>query len=75
MIFLTGPNRDGDIKHNFNDAVFHSTDSMVDKRALAKVSSALLPIKTIRMYHPSYFGGFNKIRKNALNAIANTVAS
>lgn len=74
VIFLTGPNRDGDIKHHFHDAVFHSIDSIVDKRALAKVSSDILPIKTIRMYHPSYFGGFNKIRKNALNAIVNTVA-
>jgi len=27
------------------------------------------------MYHPSFFGGFNKGRENALNAIVNGVAS
>lgn len=75
VIFLTGPNRDGDIKHHFSDAEFNSIDSVVDERALAKVSSESLPVQTIRMYHPSYFGGFNRVRENALNALVNTVAS
>ncbi|WP_417437873.1 hypothetical protein [Idiomarina sp.] len=75
VIFLTGPNRDGDIKHHFNDSEFHLADSTVNKRALARVSSDSLPTKTIRMYHPSYYGGFNKVRGSALNAIVNKVAS
>lgn len=75
VIFLTGPNRDGDIKHHFNDAEFNSINSKVDKRALAKVSSKSLPMRTIRLYHPSYFGGFNRVRELALNAIVNDLAS
>jgi hypothetical protein len=75
VIFLTGPNRDGDIKHHFNDAEFYSIDSVVDKRALAKVGSKFLPTQKIRMYHPTYFGGFNRVREKALSAIVNAAAS
>ncbi|WP_338353035.1 hypothetical protein [Thalassolituus oleivorans] len=75
VIFLTGPNRDGDIKHHFKDAKFTSINSKVDKRALAKVSSEFLPMRTIRMYHPSYFAGFYRVRESALKAIVNDVAS
>ncbi|MBV35636.1 MAG: hypothetical protein CMP47_09305 [Rickettsiales bacterium] len=71
VIFLTGPNRDGDIKHHFNDAEFTLLDPKSDIRKLAKVSSNFLPVRTIRMYHPSYYGGFNGIRESALGAIIN----
>src|SRR5690554_588700 len=69
VVFLTGPNRDGDIKHHFNDAEFASINSSVDKRALAKVSSEYLPLRTIRMYHSSYFGGFYKVRESAVKLV------
>ncbi|WP_417761637.1 hypothetical protein [Shewanella sp.] len=69
VIFLTGPNRDADIKHHFKDASFEEVDINVSKRAIALVKSAGLPSQTIRMYHPSYFGGFNKIRIKAIEAI------
>ncbi|WP_415901674.1 hypothetical protein ACMXYR_11385 [Neptuniibacter sp. QD29_5] len=69
VIFLTGPNRDADIKHHFEDASFEAAHSLVTKRAMAQVKSTTLPVRTIRMYHPSYFGGFNKIRGQAVDAI------
>lgn len=75
VIFLTGPNRDEDIKHHFIDAEFISINSQLGKRELAKVCSQFLPERTIRMYHPTYFGGFNRVREAALEAIVNTVAS
>ncbi len=73
VIFLTGPSRDSDILHHFKDAVFSSVTSDIKTRALAKVKSKSLPKQTIRMYHPTYFGGFNKVREHAVEEI--TVAS
>ena len=69
VIFLTGPNRDCSILHHFEDAEFISIDSEIKTRALAKVKSQFLPKNTIRIYHPSYFGGFNKLRKIAVSLI------
>ena len=69
VIFLTGPSRDSKIRHHFEDAEFISVDSTLEKRAIAKVKSQYLPEKTIRLYHPSYFGGFNKVRKKAISLI------
>ena len=66
VIFFTGPNRNGDIQHHFKDAEFSEIGTEFPRRALAKVSCTKLPDNTIRMYHPSYFGGFNKIRNAAL---------
>ena len=71
VIFLTGPNRDGDIRHHFSGANFAAIDPNIQTRALAKVSHQDLPERTIRLYHPSYFGGFNKIKKQALTGIVN----
>jgi hypothetical protein len=44
VIFLTGPNRDSDIKHHFNDAEFSSVHADIKTRGLAKVRSEFLPI-------------------------------
>lgn len=74
IIFLTGPHRDGDIKHHFSDAKFVSANTNIKTKALAKVCSEFLPERTIRMYHPSYYGGFYKVRENALKAIINPSA-
>lgn len=71
VIFLTGPNRDGDIKHHFSDAEFTAITPNVKKRELAKVSSTDLPERSIRLYHPSYFGGFNRHRKTVVDLIVN----
>lgn len=69
VIFLTGPSRDSNIKYHFEDAEFISIDSTVKTRAMAKVKSQYLPENTIRLYHPSYFGGFNKLRKRAVSLV------
>jgi len=34
-----------------------------------QVTSSLLPEKSIRLYHPSYFGGFNMLKHNAIRAL------
>ena len=73
VIFFTGPNRNGDIRHHFEDAEFSEIGAEFPCRALAKVSSSKLPENTIRMYHPSYFGGFNKIRNTALTEILTSI--
>ena len=69
VIFLTGPNRDSNIRYHFEDAEFVSVDPTIKDRAMAKVKSQYLPENTIRLYHPSYFGGFNKLRKQAVSLI------
>ena len=69
VIFMTGPSRDSRIKFHFEDAEFISVDSAIKTRALAKVKSQFLPENTIRIYHPSYFGGFNKLRRLAISLI------
>jgi hypothetical protein len=69
VIFLTGPDRDCDIKHQFKDAEFTAISPDIKTRALAKVKSKLLPDQTIRMYHPSFFGGFYKVRKYAVEEL------
>lgn len=71
VIFLTGPHRDGDIKHHFSNAEFKSVNPNIKTRALARVCHEFLPERTIRMYHPSYYGGFYKVRESGLEAITN----
>jgi hypothetical protein len=70
MIFLTGPNRDHDIKFHFSDVKFLNSDTSNTQRQLAKVSSKYLPPMSIRMYHPSFFKGFNtKLKSNAIKLL------
>jgi hypothetical protein len=70
VIFLTGPNRDGDIKFHFPDAEFLKSNSDSTKRQLAKINSTKLPSLSIRTYHPAFYKGFNKILKNnAINSL------
>jgi len=73
VIFLTGPNRDSDIKQHFQDAKFTVVDDAFDKRALAKVTSKSLPQNSIRLYHPSYFGGFYQVRDIAVSEVLNSI--
>jgi poly-D-alanine transfer protein DltD len=69
VIFLTGPYRDEDIKHHFEDANFMPINSDFKTRDLAKVVSEHLPERSIRIYHPSYYAGFNNVLKGALDEI------
>lgn len=75
VIFFTG-RRDGDIKFNFKGVKFKELD-MTSKKNLqrkymhaAKVSHPSLPEKSFRIYHPSYFGGFNHIKNDILDELA-----
>ena len=55
VLFLTGPNRDHDIKFHFPNADFQQAGDEPNLRRRAFVSSADLPPATLRLYHPSYF--------------------
>ena len=72
IIFLTGPNRDHDTRFHFPDVEFLSSGTSNTKRQLAKVTSKCLPTMAIRMYHPSFYKGFDgKLKKNAINLLTN----
>jgi hypothetical protein len=73
VIFLTGPNRDSDIKHNFPDAQFSVVSSQFKSRMLANVTSELLPKNSIRLYHPSFYGGYYKVRHEALSTVLKAI--
>lgn len=60
VIFMTGPNRDHDIKFHFPKCNFVKC-SEHEKRKIAKIEGEAF--EAIRLYHPSYFGGFNKCKK------------
>ncbi len=76
VIFFTG-NRDGDIKYHFPNIDFEDLNMQNSKTAKRKYKAAskiicksnVLPKKSIRLYHPSYFGGFNYVKKDALDFI------
>ena len=53
VIFLSGPNYDKHIMSIFDDVIF-SPVSDRSERQLAKLTSDLLPLKTLRTYHPNY---------------------
>ncbi len=72
IIFMTGPNRDGDIKFHLPDIVdpLLATDTDSPSRALAIVKAERHTFKAIRVYHPSFFKGFNnKLKNNAMVTI------
>lgn len=60
VIFLTGPDRDHDIKFHFPDATFQQAGDEPNLRRIAFVSSDDLPAATLRLYHPSYFGAWTE---------------
>lgn len=74
VIFLTG-NRDNDIKFNFPDIVFEDIDMENKKvmkkkyKASSKLISKFLPEKSVRLYHPSYFGGFNFVKNDVIKFV------
>ena len=72
VIFLTGPNRDSDIRFHFTDAHFIQANGEPNLRRMAKVQSKDLPSDTFRLYHPSYYRAFTNEYKNSIvNSIVN----
>ena len=77
VIFLTG-NRNHDIQFHFEDIKFENIvlnatlKSIKGKKTfkpVAKVISKSLPNKSIKLYHPSFFGGFNNVKDDAVEII------
>ncbi len=67
-IFMTGPNRDHDIKFHFPSIEFRKANDIDSIREMAVIEC--LGVKGLRLYHPSYFGGFNNnYKKRALDAL------
>ncbi|MEC5343080.1 hypothetical protein ABRZ24_10810 [Brenneria populi] len=64
VLFLTGPDRDLDIRFHFPDAVFSQAGDESNLRRRAWVSSAELPAASLRLYHPRYFGAWSHQYKN-----------
>ena len=65
VVFLTGPNRNGDIRFHFPDAKFERLSDSASVRAIASVKSDLLGRPAIRLYHPGYYKGFNQVKELA----------
>ena len=51
VIFMTGPNRDGDISFNLPKPDFFAVSGEIKKRALARVNSSKLTRPALRLYH------------------------
>lgn len=76
IIFLTG-NRNSDIKFNFENVEFEdihysaTLKSLNGKKKYKKAQKVILGdfpnIKCVKLYHPSFFGGFNNIKDDALH--------
>ena len=72
VIFLTGPTRDHDIKFNFKDAEFKQAIDTFSQRKMALVD--INGISGLRLYHPAYFGGFNKkYKKDTLEVLKSMI--
>ncbi len=77
VVFLTG-NRNNDIKFHFPDVDFkkyHNNATLSSRNGKIKFQPAYhviskdLPNKSVKVYHPSYFGGFNNIKSDAMELI------
>jgi len=77
VIFLTG-NRDSCIRFNFpsvqfekyhKNATLKSFNGKIKFQPAYRVITSKLPIKSVKVYHPSYFGGFNNIKNDALDLL------
>jgi hypothetical protein len=75
VIFLSG-NREHDILFSFPDAKFSPLGVKLPSKSgnkqfepVYQVTSSLLPKNSIRLYHPSYYGGFNMVKYDAIKAI------
>lgn len=68
ILFIAGPNYDKYIMRYFADISYSAVSSDYKKRALAKLTSTDLPVKTFRTYHPSYLRRAG-LEKNILSLI------
>ena len=69
VIFMTGPNRDKDIRFHFPELKIEHTGTGQTKRQLAVLSSPKLADVALRTYHPNYFGGFNHAMEDTKNVL------
>jgi len=81
IIFLTG-NRNSDLKFHFSDVKFkkyQNSATLLSKNGNMKfqptyqVISKDLPTKSVKIYHPSFFGGFNNIKNDAIRLITQEI--
>jgi hypothetical protein len=70
VIFMTGPNRDKDIKFHFPELKIQNSDTIQTKRQLAVLNLPKPLGIAIRTYHPNYFGGFNQAIEDAKTVLA-----
>jgi hypothetical protein len=77
VIFLTG-NRNDDIRFHFNcvkfeniiiNATLKSKNGKMNFKSVSKVIHKSLPKKSIKLYHPSFFGGYNNVKNDAIKII------
>ena len=69
VLFLTGPNRDHDIRFHYPDLVFsHAGDERI-LRKRAWVTSSELPCAALRLYHPNYFKAWSNCYKSEALAL------
>lgn len=72
ILFLTGPDRDHDIRFHFPDAEFSQAGDESNLRRRAWVSSPELPLASLRLYHPSYYAAWSHRYKNeAISLLTN----
>lgn len=72
VIFMTGPNRDHDLRFHFPDIKFSQANTVDSIRQMAIVEFS--GFKGIRLYHPNYYSGFdNKYKKRALETLESMV--
>lgn len=69
VLFLTGPDRDHDIRFHFPNVEFSKAGDEPNLRQQAWVSSLGLPSASLRLYHPSYFGAWSHRYKNGAVAL------
>ena len=74
LIFLTGPDRDHDIRFHFPDAQLIQSEVDCNLRRKAWVVADRLPSITLRLYHPSYYRAWtNAYRDAARDLIARRI--
>src|SRR5258708_7205087 len=70
VLFLTGPNRDDDIRFHFPEVQLSAAGTESNLRRLAWLSSRDLPFASLRLYHPSYYRAWtNEYRSTVVSLI------
>jgi hypothetical protein len=74
VLFLSGPNRDDDIRFHYPDVQFGTAGTEIDLRKVAWLSSRDLPAASLRLYHPSYYRAWtNRYKATAVSLIGERV--